>query len=746
MRLSVFAVLLACCRIEQGDSSSSQRGHRRQRNASPPRRQHPAAMWSPRDGSSPNLNMYVDQSDASYYERNDMNPPRLISRSARRQLQSNNNGEGTDKNSMSDLDLIVEEAKLGNDALTRLRRDLLRNDYYDKHVYPFDYAWYGQNEGSRTGIPIELDINFHRVFSVDTINPVLDLVVWFRLEWADPRLTWDPTEYGNMTKVWVWIADGGAGGETSEIWTPDIELWNLESGLSETLDDSYAIVNYDGSIYWSRPGHLRPTCKFYGLNNFPFDELTCTMEFGSWTYSGKYMRLVRGGSDGDGWSLGGSDTAGSSFNEFSFVDEEPINCIEHIYPPYPMSPEEDWPVLMYNVTIGRSWQPYARGYILLQVMLNIVGFAAFWLPPSCGERMSLSITAMLAAVAAEVVIAANLPASAELTWFQKFNMVSLTYAFISLLECVAVLYFFYKKKDNLIPNWYSFARDWYVVRRAKEGKDAVIKRGSELVDSIHHGVKEAVSRRESGTLSERAAAGINDAFDESDERNNTIRDVDENNEDFAHRALKSIDERNNTQSNGDDNNEDIWKDCNSEDIAPDALEPTENANQADLNGSSASISVGDIDFGVLNIKKKSSSGNRDDPLAASFVSALSDDGVPLPRDTPVKESKKPQVRFNINEGTGVRSRGGSIHLQSRRSNLQRDNWMQESQTVVVPRDADDFANEREVESNLKWKKLSAQIDDFARVWIPISYFIALPILFLQTRENDDADVLTAQFR
>jgi len=47
---------------------------------------------------------------------------------------------------------------------------------------------------------------------------------------------------------------------------------------------------------------------------------------------------------------------------------------------------------------------------------------------------------------------------------------------------------------------------------------------------------------------------------------------------------------------------------------------------------------------------------------------------------------------------------------------------------------------------LKWKKLSAQIDDFARVWIPISYFIALPILFLQTRENDDADVLTAQFR
>lgn len=375
--------------IEEATSSSSLHGHRRRGGySSPPRRQHPEAMWSTRDGSSPNLDMYVNNDNsASYYERNSMNPPPLISRAKRRQLQSNNIGEGTDnKSSMSDLDLIVEETKLGNDALTRLRRDLLWESYYDKHAYPFDYAWYGQKEGSRTGVPIELDINFHRVFSVDTINPVLDLVVWFRLEWADPRLTWNPQEYGNMTKVWFWIADGGAGGEVSEIWTPDIELWNLETELGETLGDSYAIVNNDGSIYWTRPGHLRPSCKFYGLSSFPFDKLTCTMEFGSWTYSGKYMRLVMGGSDGDGFSLGGSDTAGSSYNEFGFVREDPIKCVEVVYPPYPASPEEDWPVLVYNVTIERSWQPYARGYILLQVMLNVVGFSAFWLPPSGSQH------------------------------------------------------------------------------------------------------------------------------------------------------------------------------------------------------------------------------------------------------------------------------------------------------------------------------------------------------------------------
>jgi len=427
-------------------------------NAASRRSHHPAAMWSQRDGSSPNLDMYVDNVDQSYnyFARHGMKPPPLVSRSARRKLQSNNDDETT--TTTSGLDHIMEETKLGNDAVTRLRRDLFEKSSYDKHAYPFEYTWYGMEEGSRTGVPIELDIAYRKVFAVDTINSVLDMIVWFRMQWFDPRLTWDPTEYGNMTKIWAWIGDGGVGGETSEIWTPDIELWNPGSGLSETLTDAHAIVNHNGLVYWTRPGHLRPTCKFEGLNKFPFDQLTCKVEFGSWTHSGKYTRLVLGGIDGDGVDVLNSFTAGSTYNEFKFVEKNPVSCKEHVYPPFPASPEEDWPVILCDVTVGRSWQPYARGYILLQIMLNIIGFAAFWLPPSCGERMGLSITAMLASVAAELVVAAKLPASAELTWFQKFSITSLMFSFISLMECVAVLYFFYKRTDTLMPRWYNFER------------------------------------------------------------------------------------------------------------------------------------------------------------------------------------------------------------------------------------------------------------------------------------------------
>lgn len=241
-------------------------------------------------------------------KRNGLAPPPLISRKARRDLQSNSTSNETE------LESIITQAKEGQDPSTRLRQDLVWNAPYDRHSYPWEYAWHGDSKENRTGVPIEMDINFHRVYSVDTVNPMLDLIVWFRLGWVDPRLTWDPIEYGNRTKTWFWIDSGSAGGETSEIWTPDIELWNLEQGLAKSLEDAYAVVKYDGTVFWSRPGHLRPACKYSGLEKFPFDELACTIELGSWAYSGTFLWLTLGGGDLNGFNVGGSETAGESYN------------------------------------------------------------------------------------------------------------------------------------------------------------------------------------------------------------------------------------------------------------------------------------------------------------------------------------------------------------------------------------------------------------------------------------------------
>ena len=329
-----------------------------------------------------------------------------------------------------------------NDDVARqaLRELLLAT--YDRATFPFETLWNNDNSTTattpRSGLPVEVGLNFHRVFSVTVTTSEADLIVWVRQRWKDPRLVWDPLEHQNITTLHFWIGDGsGAAGETSEVWTPDLELWNLQSGMADTLVDAHAVVSSDGTVYWSRPGHLKPVCKFQGLENFPFDTLDCTMEIGSWAYSGLYLRPVR---MDQGYSIGGSDTAGESFAEFSLVS---VEVEEHVYPPYPINLEEDWPVIKYHVTFKRAWQPYARGFVVLQIVLVLASFCVFWLPPHVGERMSLAITSLLASVASELVIASTLPAAGEVTWFTKFSAMSLMFSALALFESAAVIYFYY---------------------------------------------------------------------------------------------------------------------------------------------------------------------------------------------------------------------------------------------------------------------------------------------------------------
>ena len=207
------------------------------------------------DDSSDNDNKSDDDNNRNrnnakkltFYERNDMRVPPLISRAERgllekeqeeeeeevirqqkeRRVQVTNNDtadktttattnvtatvtatSSSNSSSSTTLETIIQTAKLGKDYPTLLRSHLIRTNKYDRHAYPWDYVWYndvnptGEDNGGsvlKTGIPVELSINFHRVFSVNVIEPVLDLVVWMRIEWSDPRLTWVPEEYGGLT-------------------------------------------------------------------------------------------------------------------------------------------------------------------------------------------------------------------------------------------------------------------------------------------------------------------------------------------------------------------------------------------------------------------------------------------------------------------------------------------------------------------------------------------------------------------
>lgn len=185
------------------------------------------------------------------------------------------------------------------------------------------------------------------------------------------------------------------------------------------------------------------------------------MEFGSWARTGVYIRPSK--LDGTGYSIGGSATAGQAFAEFELTD---VVCEEVVYPPF-LGVDEDWPVLVYELTFERASEPYVRGYVLLQILLNLCAFACLWIPPHVGERMGLAITSLLAAVASELTVSSRLPAAGEYTWFVVFSMISMLFSVAVVFESTAVIYFYYYTGADLAPSYVKWMRNKFECRWKK---------------------------------------------------------------------------------------------------------------------------------------------------------------------------------------------------------------------------------------------------------------------------------------
>ena len=52
-----------------------------------------------------------------------------------------------------------------------------------------------------------------------------------------------------------------------------------------------ATLHYTGDVAWKPPAIYHSSCEM-DVEYFPFDEQTCVMKFGSWTYDGFQVRSI----------------------------------------------------------------------------------------------------------------------------------------------------------------------------------------------------------------------------------------------------------------------------------------------------------------------------------------------------------------------------------------------------------------------------------------------------------------------
>ncbi|KAH8857164.1 Acetylcholine receptor subunit alpha-type acr-16 [Schistosoma japonicum] len=135
------------------------------------------------------------------------------------------------------------------------------------------------NDTETLNVSVKFFLN--QVMDVDEKNQVLTTIIWMDLIWNDYHFLWNPKEFGNITTLNL---------PYTAIWRPDILLYNCADEKFDRTFPTNTIIRNDGTVQWMPPGLFKSTCNI-DILWFPFDEQSCILKFGSWTYYGDQINF-----------------------------------------------------------------------------------------------------------------------------------------------------------------------------------------------------------------------------------------------------------------------------------------------------------------------------------------------------------------------------------------------------------------------------------------------------------------------
>ena len=353
---------------------------------------------------------------------------------------------------------------------------------------------------------------------------------------------------------------------------------------------------------------------------------------------------------------------------------------------------------------------------------------------------------------------------------------SMAFTFISLLECIVVLYFYYKKSKDFAPWWWNQLKEWRTKRRARNDHGSTTKHSDTFEDN--------------GRLSSRKGMSLGSLADliKSSDHTDSVCDepklVESEMVDRPTPPLRGLD------------------DCGEEEKKDSEGSSAQNCTRLDSSMSSnneGGDTVGELPsrpkFDVSEVSERSmdlldmvgtpSTGKQEsiksegdmagnygeietnNPLTMSMISNLSYDDRPesvksltrrgRQRDsTETNHDASPGVDHGIAAASNKTqadpddkrvtfSNEGKLNLSRRTS------WMNEYQDMVSsvkamtsyvapPRDADDFNDEEEIANNRKWKAVAGHVDDLARIVCPMAFAVALAIILGEIGNMSESEV------
>eukprot|EP00057_Strongylocentrotus_purpuratus_P021142 XP_011675616.1 PREDICTED: neuronal acetylcholine receptor subunit alpha-9-like [Strongylocentrotus purpuratus] len=248
-----------------------------------------------------------------------------------------------------------------------------------------------------------------------------------RMKWTDEYLQWDPDEWDGIYNITL---------HCNDIWRPDLTLvQNLhKDGIS--IDETYVNIQHTGSVDWLFPAISTSACKI-NIMYFPYDIQECNLTYYPWSLVNSQMRLFALTDDD---ALQERYVRNGIWRLTRFLpsnDSVQYKCCQ-----------DPFDRVVYTLTFARETAFFSTNIVIPAVFLTILMLIGFWLHPDSGEKITFTVTNLLALILFQQLVAEFMPPIGEprsiiVTCF----FILITLSVCSVILTVIVLHVYHKDVD-----------------------------------------------------------------------------------------------------------------------------------------------------------------------------------------------------------------------------------------------------------------------------------------------------------
>ncbi|XP_006812158.1 neuronal acetylcholine receptor subunit alpha-10-like [Saccoglossus kowalevskii] len=248
-----------------------------------------------------------------------------------------------------------------------------------------------------------------QLIDMDEKNQVIKLKCWLEQSWVDVHMQWESELYGGADVIQISI---------EHIWQPDIVLYGSVKDEFDRHYDTDVVIYSNGTIKALQPYLIIAECAI-DATMFPFDEQKCVFRFASWSYSSRYIDIVK------------SDD--SNIDRFVSngeweLKEMPVENNSTVY----VCCEDPFPYVEYTLHLKRRSTFYVVNIILPSFLASVLISVGFYLPSDSGERVSLCVISILSQFVFLTVVSDYMPPTSQvIPYLQAYFLILIGMAVIS---------------------------------------------------------------------------------------------------------------------------------------------------------------------------------------------------------------------------------------------------------------------------------------------------------------------------